>query len=122
MEDQAPYTPAGGPRNLAAPLAAWLRTQGWVAVELALPCLHTLSATWHSAQQERFELTYIWQPTPHAEATCRLRVLSYRQLPELLFASQHVRRLREARALVGNCVRYANARLVAQLASSTAAS
>jgi len=118
MEDQAPYGQPG-PRNLAAPLAAWLRTQGWTTTEQVLPAMQTLSAHWYSAQQERFELTYLWQAAPHADATCRFRVLSYGQLPELLFASQHVRKVKDARLLVTNCVRYANARLLAQAAPTT---
>ena len=113
MEARAPYGQPG-PRNLAQPLAEWLRAQGWVATEQALPAMHTVEAHWYGPQQERFELTYAWQAPPHGDATLRFRVLRYGQLPELLFAAQHVRRLKDARLLVSNCVRYANARLLAQ--------
>ncbi len=112
MEDRAPYTPAGGPRNLAAPLAAWLRTQGWTCTEHTVPGVWQVNAHWYGPHEERFELRYLWERVAQ-RATCQLQVLGYGRLPEHLFSAQHVRRLREARALVSNCVRYANARRLA---------
>ncbi len=116
MEARAPYILAAsrGPRNLAAELGAWLRKQGFTATEQAHPSTVTLSAHWLGPQQERFEFTYYWQSGPVPSATCWLTV-RYPGQPqaETLFTAQHVRRLREARLLLTNCVRYANARLLA---------
>ena len=119
MESRAPYQSAAapqGPRNLAAPLGQWLRTLGFTTSEQAFPTLTLLSAHWLSSSQERFELTYTWQAGPCADATLQLRVLS--PAPSLrmdtLCSAQRVRRLKEVRQLVSNCVRLSNARLLAQ--------
>jgi len=120
MEARASYTSEApkGPRNLAADLAAWLRSKGFTATEQAHPSVVTVLAYWLGPQQERFELTYSWQSGPVPSATCWLTV-RYPGQPqaETLFTAQHVRRLREARLLLTNCVRYANARLLARMAA-----
>jgi hypothetical protein len=120
MEAQAPYHTEApkGPRNLAAELGAWLRTKGFTATEHQHPGTVTLLAYWLGPQYERFELSYCWQSGPVPSATCWLMV-RYPGQPqaETLFTAQHVRRLREARLLLTNCVRYANARLLARLAA-----
>lgn len=117
MEGRAPYqlpSAPRGPRNLAVPLAAWLRTQGFTATERAQPRFATVEAHWLGPAGERFELTYTWATGPVPEATCRLRVLYAGQAQfETLFTPQQVRRLQEARLLLLRCVRYANARLLA---------
>ncbi|MGI4760557.1 MAG: hypothetical protein ACRYF0_07625 [Janthinobacterium lividum] len=118
MEDRAPYASAPkGPRNLAAPLAAWLRTQGFTATEQHYATLATVAAHWISLRFERFELTYTWQAGPSPEATCQLQVFSHQLGPQVepLFTAQRVRRLREVRLLLTGNVRYANARLLATL-------
>lgn len=111
---QAPPAPRGA-RNLAAPLAGWLRTQGFTAYEQMLPLYATVVAHWVGPANEYFLLEYEWVAGPVPVATCRLRVL-YAGQPQFepLFASQKVHRLKEARLLLLNCVRYANARLLAQ--------
>jgi hypothetical protein len=120
MEGRAPYhTPAPkGPRNLAAPLAAWLRKQGFVASEQLLDTLATVRAHWVAVGGERFEFTYTWVVGPVPDATCTLRVLYPSSVwAETLFTAQRVRRLAEARLLINNCVRLANARLLASPAT-----
>lgn len=104
-----------GARNLSAPLAAWLRSQGWTALEQA-PAgqpMATVAAHWLSPAGARFELDYTWAPLAGAApvATCRLRVLAPgTALFRELFTAQYVYRLREARTLLLNCVAYATAR------------
>lgn len=117
MEDRAPYHAAPkGPRNLADALAAWLRQQGFTATAHAQPTVTTLLAYWCSPRGERFELTYTWFSGPAPQATCALTVRAPgKAQAEPLFTAQQVRRLREARQLVSNCVRLANARLLATL-------
>lgn len=125
MEDQAPYQPTPraqpGDRDLSAPLAAWLRTQGFEALERALPGFVTVAATWTSPRRDCFELAYTWQlqPAGHAEASCRLRVCYAAEWDvTTLFTAQRVRRLSEARLLLLGNVRYASARALAQLATA----
>ena len=114
MEARAPYGAPKGPRNLTAPLAAWLRKQGFTATEQVLGTLATVHAHWVAVGGERFELTYTWTTGPVPDATCTLRVLYPQSVwAETLFTAQRVRRLKEARLLVSNCVRLANARLLA---------
>ena len=116
MEDRAPYGAPKGPRNLTAPLAAWLRTQGFVATEQVLATLATVRAHWVAIGGERYELTYTWAAGPVPDATCALRVLYPQSVrAETLFTAQRVRKLKEARLLVSNCVRLANARTLATL-------
>jgi hypothetical protein len=104
-----------GIRNLAVPLAAWLRTQGFTAHEQLLPIYAAVAAHWVGPAGEYFLLEYEWVAGPVAAATCRFRVLYAGQVQfEPLFASQKVHRLKEARLLLLHCVRYANARLLAQ--------
>ena len=119
MEDQGPYsaTPRGD-RDLSAQLAAWLRTQGFEALERVQPDFVTVSATWLSPRLDRFELAYTWQRTPagYAVATCQLRVCYAAEWDfTTLFTAQRVHRLREARQLLLGNVRYANARSLAAL-------
>ncbi|MGI4759583.1 MAG: hypothetical protein ACRYF0_02665 [Janthinobacterium lividum] len=123
MEARAPYGEPQGPRNLAAPLATWLRQQGFVATEQLLDTLATVRAHWVAVGGERFELTYTWAAGPVPDATCTLRVLYPNSVwAETLFTAQRVRRLKEARLLVSNCVRLANARLLARPAATPATS
>lgn len=111
MEERASYHP----RNLAAPLAAWLRTQGFTATEYGT----TVAAHWVGSRGEHFQLDYTWVGGPLAEATCCLRVLYVgTSLFETLFTAQRVRRLKEARLLLLGNVRYANARRLAVPISS----
>lgn len=123
MEARAPYGGPKGPRNLAAPLAAWLRTQGFTAHEQLLPIYAAVAAHWVGPAGEYFLLEYEWVAGPVAGATCRLRVL-YPGQPQFepLVSSQKVHRLKEARLLLLNCVRYANARLLASPATTPATS
>ena len=118
MEARAPYhTPAPkGPRNLARPLAAWLRTQGFTALERELPHYAAVDAHWTGPRGERFQLDYAWSSGPVPSATCRLTVCYPGQAQaEFLFTPQTVRRLRDARLLLTGNQRYANARLLATL-------
>lgn len=119
MEDPAPHSAAPrGDRDLSAPLATWLRTQGFETLERALPGFVTVSATWLSSRHDRFELEYTWQllPAGHAEATCRLRVCYAAEWDfTTLFTAQRVRGLREARLLLLGNVRYASARTLARV-------
>jgi len=117
MESQALYQTEApkGPRNLTVPLAAWLRKQGFTATEQVLATLATVHAHWLAVGGERYELTYTWAAGPVPDATCTLRVLYPQSVwAETLFTAQRVRRLKEARLLVSNCVRLANARRLAQ--------
>jgi hypothetical protein len=113
MEAPAPYhTAPKGPRNLAEPIAAWLRTQGFEATERQYETMATVGATWLGPWGERFELGYIWVPR-YASATLQLQVRWPGREPENLFGPQQVRRLRDVRWLLLGNVRYANARLLA---------
>lgn len=117
MEESASYPAAPqGPRNLALPLVAWLRTQGFTAAEQVLPIYAAVSAHWASPAGEHFLLEYSWVAGPAPDATCQLKVLyPGRAAFEVLFTPQKVRRLREVRLLLLGNVRYANARLLAKL-------
>jgi hypothetical protein len=113
METPAPYhTAPKPPRNLAAPIAAWLREQGFTATERQYVTMATVGATWLGPSGERFELGYFWVPR-YASATLQLQVRWPGKESENLFGSQQVRRLREVRWLLRSNVRYANARLLA---------
>ncbi len=119
MEDRAIYytlqTPTG-PRNLAPFVAAWVRTQGFTATEATQPHLATVSAHWIGTRGARFELDYTWASGAFPESNCRLRVRYAGQLTaDVLFASQHVRRLKEVCLLLLGNLRYAGARLLASI-------
>jgi hypothetical protein len=116
MEDRAPYhTPAPKvPRNLAAPLVEWLRTQGFAVTERQADGQATVAAVWFGPRQEIFELGYIWLAR-YASATLQLQARWPGQPNENLFGSQQVRRLRDVRLLVLGNMRYANARLLATM-------
>jgi len=123
MEDRAPYHTAApqGPRNLAAPLAAWLREQGFTATEHLRATLATVAAHWVAVGGERFELSYTWALGPAPDATCTLRVLYPSSVwVETLFTAQRVRRLKDVRLLLTGNVRYHNARLLARPATTPA--
>lgn len=120
MEDRAPYHTAApaGPRNLAAPLTAWLRTQGFTATEYqTLATFASVAAHWVGSRGECFQFYYCWLVGPvAAEATCQLQVRYPGQaLVEPLFGAQRVHRLRDAKVLLLGNLRYANARLLATL-------
>lgn len=114
MEARAPYHAA--PRNLARPLAAWLRKLGFTVSEREQAHFAAVEAHWVGPAGERFQLDYTWATGPVPDATCRLDVLYAGQgRAEVLFTPQKVRRLKEARLLLLHCVRYANARTLAAL-------
>lgn len=110
---QAQLVPRGA-RNLATPLAGWLRTQGFTAHEQLLPVYAAVAAYWVGPAGEYFLLEYEWVAGPTAAATCQLRVL-YAGQPyfEPLFTFQKVHRFKEVRLLLLNCMRYATARKLA---------
>lgn len=118
MEERAPYQTEApkGPRNLASELAAWLRKQGFTAMERVQFQFASVEAHWLGPAGERFEFSYTWATGPVPEATCRLSVRYAGQMQfEPLFTPQKVRRLQEARLLLLHCVRYATARALAAL-------
>jgi hypothetical protein len=117
MEDRAPYHTLApkAPRNLAAPLAEWLRTQGFTVTERHYDTMTTVAATWTGVRGDCFELAYLWSAGRCAAATTQLQVRWPGQPVENLFGAQRVRRLREVRLLLTGNVRYANARLLATL-------
>ena len=117
MEERAPYhTPAPKvPRNLAAPIAAWLREQGFTVRERHYDTVATVGATWTGPRGDQFELAYIWSSGRYANATLQLQARWPGREPENLFGSQRVRRLRDVRLLLTGNVRYANARTLATL-------
>jgi hypothetical protein len=117
MEAQAPYqTPAAlkGPRNLAAPIAAWLREQGFVVEERQYDGVATVAAIWIDSRGEQFQLCYIWTAR-YASATLQLEAYRLGRATQNLFGPQQVRHLREVRLLLLGNVRYANARLLLTL-------
>ncbi|MGI4865852.1 MAG: hypothetical protein ACRYFZ_18150 [Janthinobacterium lividum] len=115
----APAATPTGPRNLALPLAAWLRKLGFTVSERTQPHFAAVEAHWVGPAGERFQLDYVWSAGPVPDATCCLGVLYAGQgRVETLFTPQKVRRLREARLLLLHCVRYANARMLATLTAA----
>jgi len=117
MEDRAPYHTSApkAPRNLAAPLAEWLRSQGFTVTERHYDTMATVAATWTGLRGDCFELGYVWSSGRCANATIQLQVRWPSREAENLFGSQRVRRLRDVRLLLLGNVRYANARLLATL-------
>jgi len=112
--------PAYTPRNLAASIAAWLRQQGFTALEQELPATASVAAHWLGPQGERFQLDYAWQAGSAPSATCRLAVHHPDTVfPEMLFTAQKVRRVKDLRQLLLGCVRYVNARLLTSSFSLT---
>lgn len=124
MEERAPYhlpEAPKGPRELAAPIAAWLRRLGFTATEHLLPNYATVSAHWTGPRGEHFLFDYSWVTGPAPEASCRLRVLYPDQVGfEPLFAAQRVHRVKDVRQLLMGCVRLHNARLLAKMPVPTA--
>jgi len=123
MEARAPYHTAApqGLRNIAAPLAAWLRGLGFTATEYHQGT--TRVAHWAGSRGERFQYDYDWVAGPSPDATCRLRVLhAGKARYETLFTAQRVRRLKEVRLLLTGNVCLHNARLLASPAPTTIAS
>lgn len=116
MEARAPYHTAApkGPRNLAAPIAQWLREQGFTVTERQHDTMATVEACWLGPVADRYEFTYSWATGPVPDATCHLRVC-WLGVVMPLFGAQQVRRLRDVRLLVSGNVRYANARLLTTL-------
>lgn len=116
MEDRAPYhTPAPkAPRNLAVPIAAFLREQGFTVTERQYgEAMATVAASWYGPRGDRFELAYIWSSGRCASATIQLQARWPGQAAENLFGSQQVRRLRDVRLLLLGNVRYASAHTLA---------
>jgi hypothetical protein len=117
VEDRAPYhTPAPKvPRNLAAPIATWLREQGFTVTERQYgEAMATVGAAWYGPRGDRFELAYIWV-AHYRSATLQLQARWPGQEPHNLFGSQQVRRQRDVRLLMLGNVRYANARTLATM-------
>jgi hypothetical protein len=115
MEARAPYhTAPKPPRNLAEPIAAWLREQGFAVIERQYDGQATVAALWTGPRNEQFQLGYIWVAR-YASATLQLQACWPGQEVQNLFGSQQVRRLRDVRLLVLGNVRYANARTLATL-------
>lgn len=116
MEERAPYHTAApkGPRNLAEPIATWLREQGFAVTERQYEGQATVGATWVGPRGDSFELAYIWVAR-YQSATLQLQARWPGQEAQNLFGSQQVRRLRDVRLLVGGNVRYANARTLATM-------
>ena len=116
MEGRAPYHSAAPklPRNLAAPIAEWLRAQGFVVEERHYEGIATVAAIWLDCRGEQFQLCYIWTAR-YASATLQLEAARLGRPTQNLFGPQQVRRLREVRLLLLGNVRYANARLLATL-------
>ena len=113
MENRAPYhTAPKPPRNLAEPIATWLREQGFAVIERQYEGMATVGATWVGPRGDRFELAYSWVAY-YQSATLQLQARWLGQEPQNLFGSQQVRRLREVRLLMLGNVRYANAQLLA---------
>jgi hypothetical protein len=116
MEARAPYYTAApkGPRNLASPIAEWLRTQGFAVIERQNDGQSSVAAVWFGPRNEQFQLGYIWLAR-YATATLQLQACWPGQPNENLFGAQQVRRLRDVRLLILGNVRYANARTLATL-------
>ena len=116
MEERAPYhTPAPKvPRNLAAPIATWLREQGFAVEERQYEGMATVAAIWIDSRGEQFQLCYIWTAR-YASATLQLEAYRLGWATQNLFGAQQVRRLRDVRLLLTGNVRYANARTLATL-------
>jgi hypothetical protein len=113
MEAPAPYhTAPKPPRNLTAPIAAWLRTQGFEATEQAGDEQATLTAIWTGPRGERFGVSYLW--SPRYDGTVLSLQVAYpgQTQTEMLIAAQQVRRLRDLHLLLLGNLRYANARLL----------
>ena len=117
METPAPYHTQApkGPRDLAAPIAAWLRRLGFTATERLLPNYAAVSAHWTGPRGEHFFFDYTWVTGPVPEASCQLRVLYPTcSESESLFTAQRVSRVKDVRQLLTGCVRLHNARLLAK--------
>lgn len=113
MEARAPYHAApSGPRNLTAPVAAWLRELGFTATEADHGPIATVEAHWQSPEGLRFYLDYQWSAL---KATVSL-ALYYpgERNPLDLIRSQHVGRLREVRRLLHGDARFRAAWLAAK--------
>jgi len=115
MEARAPYhTAPKPPRNLAEPIAAWLREQGFAVTERQYGGQATVAAVWFGPRGEQFQLGYSWVAR-YASATLQLQACWPGQPNENLFGAQQVRRLRDVRLLLLGNVRYANTRTLATL-------
>ncbi len=131
MEARAPYgspaaPPVPGPRNLAPPVAALLRTLGFQVWEQATPTpsLSLVSGTWTGLTGEQFHFQYAHHHPAGAEAwaACSMGVLALgARLPAVCFASTQVRRLKDVRLLVAGNDLFAAAaqRLAASRATLT---
>jgi hypothetical protein len=111
MEKRALYhtTAPKGPRNLAEPIATWLREQGFAVIERHYDGQAYVAATWTGPRGD-----YNWVPR-YQSATLQLHVHWLGQVAHNLFGAQQVRRLRDVRLLLLGNVRYANARTLATL-------
>ena len=121
MEACAPYNIAQtvpGPRNLAAPLAQWLRQMGFLVTEQGGAVPTALAATWRAADGLLYEASYAFTPDSGGIFQLLAR-LDNALLPHYgLVHKAEVNRLREARFLLLSNVFYADARRAA-LAAGT---
>lgn len=105
MEAPAPYYAAGagaqGPRNVAVPLAAWLRRLGFSVREHGGAAPTGLEATWAFGPHAVYAVSYAFD----AASGGLLRISRNRH--QLQVAGADVRRLREARYLLLSCRDYA---------------
>ena len=116
MEARAPYGPAPagpGPRNLAAPLAQWLRRMGFLVMEQGGAAPTALAATWRAPDGLLYEASYAFTPVEGGIFQLLAR-LDNALLPHYgLVRKAEVNRLREARFLLLSNVFYAEARKAA---------
>lgn len=114
MEARAPYHAAApsGPRNLTVHVAAWLREQGFTALEADHGPLATVEAHWLSPAGHRFDYCYQWSQLK-AIVSLTLYYPGERQ-PLDLVRGQHVGRLREARRLLLDDARFRAVRQAAR--------
>jgi hypothetical protein len=112
-----------GPRNLAVPLAAWLRRLGFTALESEPAGTHLtqLTAQWHSPLGH-FKVEYMHCHPPQAPAWAGFRLLWREPKPfsltRELVSMANVNRLKEARVLLLSNKCYDTARQAALLAGT----
>jgi hypothetical protein len=114
-------TPANlpmGPRNLALPVAAWLRRLGFEVQEQQTLVLTLVTARWYDLPRVHgFQFVYThfhpdWKPHL-AYCSLHLHGAGYPPAGQCLLADTHVKRLREVRFLLLSNMRYAAARQAA---------
>lgn len=119
MDTPLATTPAKGPHNLAAELAAWLRKMGFTVLEQGGVVPTALEATWRAPDGLLYQASYTFTVaggvfqllayTSHLSPAADYRGLVHKA---------EVNRLREARFLLTSNVFYAEARKAALLAGT----